>query len=300
MVVRRRRAAKFDAEIAEAAREAANATAPVFLDDDDGGDPTGTTLSGHGHGGYGSPDGYVPTHYSDASSHGTYNQPPLNAAAGNGGESYGMRELGAIDAYNPYSAYGATGAAAAAAGTGLTRGRSTIDAGTLAHGMFDGTSPYPAFAAPGAYQAQPNSYTAQNVSNPGPNPYDYGNQGMNSNPAGYNRGPGSPEYDILAAAGMAGAGSEMNRGMSLNHSPNSSTNRASYQSQPIGQKGDQPEYMGYAYSSEQPEGQEEYGDDAYGGYVNEHTRQHVLGKIDERGSLYEDVEQPRLLKVANE
>lgn len=132
--VRRRRAQKFDEDVAEAAAEAAATAhrAPNFNDDDDF-DRAGP--------------------YSDTASHGTYAQPPLQP-----GEAYNMSELGAFDPYgaagaagDPYSAAGAAGIGAA----GVNRARSMGGNGT--------PTPYNAFGGPGGgtngyfggYGAQP-------------------------------------------------------------------------------------------------------------------------------------------------
>ena len=123
-IVRRRRAQKFDREIAEAAAEAAVARAPAFLDDD---------TDNYGPGGYG---GAFATKFSDVS-HGTYSQPPMT-------ESYGMREMVPGEVYDP-AIYGAAGVGAGAAGIGVARARSR---GDFAAGLQEGASPYPAFAGP--------------------------------------------------------------------------------------------------------------------------------------------------------
>ncbi|KAJ3933980.1 MAG: hypothetical protein NXY57DRAFT_747916 [Lentinula lateritia] len=96
--VRRRRAHKFDQENEAAAAEAANATAPAFLDDDD--DPIyrrdylhAGDMSSGGYSGYegGGPiyTGAVPS----ASSHGTFNQPPMGIQPN---ENYPMAEFGSV------------------------------------------------------------------------------------------------------------------------------------------------------------------------------------------------------------
>ncbi|KAF5372314.1 hypothetical protein D9615_009229 [Tricholomella constricta] len=216
-IIRRRRAKRFDREIAEAAAEAAAAPAPIFLDDDgaddedDDGRRYGSTNGGGG-GGVGAP-------YSDVSSHGTYSQAPMNAGSG-AHESYGMREMGMGMGMGPgpgevYNPYGAAGAA----GVGVARARSTRDPGAFASGLQEGTTPYPAFARPGhGYQPYNANHNVGNNNNN--NAYGAG--------VGYDRGPGSPEFDLLDAAGMgagagagAGVGAGMKRGISLNHNANS-------------------------------------------------------------------------------
>lgn len=188
--LRRRRARKFDRELAAATLEAASAPKPVFLDDDD-------DYPGAGRGGYGSSGGDMGYggQYSDASSHGTYGQPAMSA--GSHGESYGMREMGGGQSmgtamhgvapgeiFDPY-AMGAAGAAGAA-GIGVARARSgrVAGEGNYAAGLQEGGAPYAAFAAP----------------------------------VGSTTRPSKSNTDILEAAGMgahaAGAGA-LNRGQSV-------------------------------------------------------------------------------------
>ncbi|TFK24654.1 hypothetical protein FA15DRAFT_687404 [Coprinopsis marcescibilis] len=185
--VRRRRAKKFDREIEEAAREAAATQPPAgFLDDDDDYRRAG----GYGGGSSSFPSGP----YSDISSHGTFQQSPLQPH-----ESYGMREIGG---HGPVSGPGpAPGevfnyGAAGAAGIGVARARSMRDGGNFGQALQDGNSPYPAFAAPSGPQQQPQ--------------HPYSRDYSRSDPA-----------DILEAAGMgshiagAGAGAAtLNRGPS--------------------------------------------------------------------------------------
>ncbi|KAF4564966.1 hypothetical protein EYR36_002909 [Pleurotus pulmonarius] len=146
--VRKRRARKFDREIADAAAEAAAAQAPAFLDDDD--DDIERRAAGYGrggtsggYGGNGSKESYT--------GYDSYGQPNL------GYESYGMSEI-------PTNA-SATGlvASAGAAGIGasaLARARSqrALEAQGLAPGAGEAQTPYPAFVAPGGMQAQDQWY----------------------------------------------------------------------------------------------------------------------------------------------
>ncbi|KAF8627157.1 hypothetical protein AX17_006373 [Amanita inopinata Kibby_2008] len=172
--VRRRRAEKFDREIAEAAAEAAAARAPAFLDDD---------AENYGpSGGYGS----YPGKFSDIS-HGTYSQSPMGVNP----ESYNMREMGPGpgEVYDA-NGYGAAGVGAGAAGIGVARARSRRDGG-FAAGLQDGASPYVAFAGPHHHDMR---------NSPRPTP-DF-------------RGPGSPEFDLLEAAGMGQGTSDVQRGPS--------------------------------------------------------------------------------------
>ncbi|KAI6110281.1 hypothetical protein EDD16DRAFT_1612166 [Pisolithus croceorrhizus] len=125
--IRRRRAVKFDKEIAAAAADAAAAPRFPF---DDYSDPSG------GGGGYG---------YSD-NSHGTYAQPPMRPV-----ESYGMTEM---SQYEPYAVGAASGGA-----TAFQRSRSRkesevgtpgiagVGAGNLAREP-SRRAPYHAFAGP--------------------------------------------------------------------------------------------------------------------------------------------------------
>ncbi|KAF8162612.1 hypothetical protein B0H34DRAFT_286215 [Crassisporium funariophilum] len=157
--IRRRRARKFDKELAAATMEAASAPAPIFLDDDDdderykhgygAGAGYGGGAGGMGGGGSGRGVGRAGSGgYSDVSSHGTYGQPPM--------DSYGMREMhhgggvgaGVGEIYDPYGGAGAAGVGAAgAAGIGVARARSQRDGGAYAAALQDGGSPYPAFVA---------------------------------------------------------------------------------------------------------------------------------------------------------
>ncbi|PPQ73291.1 hypothetical protein CVT24_012314 [Panaeolus cyanescens] len=206
--VRRRRARKFDRELAEATAAAAAAPAPAFLDDEDeydkynhsngynrggGGGMYGAAEGGYG-GGYNGGGGF-----SDVSSHGTYNQPPMSV----GHESYGMREMGGggpVGVGEIYDGgYGAAGVGAAgmgvagAAGIGVARARSMKNPGdgAYASALQDGSVPYAAFAA-GPSSTSP--------------PPGQGHRSQTSN------------LDILEAAGMGqhvhGAGAGLARGQS--------------------------------------------------------------------------------------
>lgn len=140
-MIRRRRARKFDREIAEAAREAAAAKPPAgFLDDEDEYNRGYNNNAAPGP----VPSGGYP--YSDASSHGTYNQQPMSH------DSYGMREIGgghAGPAPGEVYDYGGAGAAGAA-GIGVARARSMnrMDGGGYGQALQEGHTPYAAFAAP--------------------------------------------------------------------------------------------------------------------------------------------------------
>ncbi|GLB45598.1 hypothetical protein LshimejAT787_2400560 [Lyophyllum shimeji] len=301
-IVRRRRAQKFDREIAEAAAEAAAAPAPIFLDDDDDDDDRRRP---YGAGGYADHPYNSGGGYSDVSSHGTYGQPPLSTGHGSGSESYNMRELGPSPG-DIYNAYGAAGAA----GVGVARARSTRDPGAFANGLQDGAMPYAAFAGPAYHNPQ----------QPQPQQQQYANMGH-----GYNRGPGSPEYDLLEAAGLgaAAAGQQQQQyapqppgylpNPFANDYPTSSAAPAPAYTNPSGVS-PPPEKAGYA---PRPAVQED-AEDAYGGYVGDGGRAqsasgHSQGQ-ESAGSVYDDEHQhhgqeeeeeeerevPRVLKVANE
>lgn len=214
--IRRRRARKFDRELAAATLEAASAPKPIFLDDEDDEYGPGAARGGYGGGSGGGDMGYG-GQYSDASSHGTYAQPAMSA--GSHGESYGMREMssgqsmgsamhnvGPGDIFDPY-AVGAAGAAGAA-GIGVARARSGRVAGDggYAAALQEGSAPYAAFAVP----------------------------------TGPTRRPSQNNVDILEAAGMgahaAGAGA-VARGPSVSQ-PQAQYN-SQYQPYPASQQGSQ-------------------------------------------------------------
>ncbi|KAJ3713307.1 hypothetical protein C8R42DRAFT_684767 [Lentinula raphanica] len=87
-LLRRRRAKILDRENEAAAAEAANATAPVFLDDDHDQGPV-YNHSGE-YGGYEGGGGFTGT-LPSASSHGTFNMPPMSLQSA---ENYPMAEFG--------------------------------------------------------------------------------------------------------------------------------------------------------------------------------------------------------------
>jgi len=162
--IRRRRAKKFDDDVAAAAHDAANTQVPNFGYEDE--------FQPGGGASYGTSNG---AKYSDIS-HGTYTQPPMTIP-----ESYGMRELphGPGPAPGEYLdpgrlGYGVDAAAAGAAGIGVARARSMRD-GSYAAGLQEGASPYVAFAYPS---------TRNNPEN-GP-----------QYPPGMIRGTGGPEFDL--------------------------------------------------------------------------------------------------------
>jgi len=127
-VVRRRRAKKFDRDVAEAAAEAAASSRSPF---DDFPSPGGNT-------------GYP---YSD-STHGTFSQPPMGVPI----DTYGIREMSNLD---PYAAGAASLAAAATVGRARSRqdsesrtpGIAGVGAGNLAREP-SRRAPYHAFAGP--------------------------------------------------------------------------------------------------------------------------------------------------------
>lgn len=156
--IRRRRAKKFDDEIAAAARDAANTQIPNFAYVDDDDDYRPGPYSGVTNG----------AKYSDTS-HGTYAQTPMAVP-----ESYGMREL-SPHGPNPGEYFDPRATdpsiASGAAGIGVARARSMRDGGYAA-GLAEGASPYAAFAAPGSHHAQ------------------------SQYPHGMIRGAGGPEFDL--------------------------------------------------------------------------------------------------------
>lgn len=183
--IRRRRAQKFDRDVAEAAAEAAVSSHSPF---DDYSYPN---MGGNDGGGGGGGGGYG---YSD-NSHGTFQLPALHPQ----NNSYGMTEMAQ---YDPYAA-GAASLAAAAAGVGRSRSRKVSEPGTPGiAGVGAGTlarepskrAPYHAFAGPG------------------PQPYELQSKGTFRNPRGTNQ-------DVLEAVGLADAGTTA----LTSNSPNNAT-----------------------------------------------------------------------------
>lgn len=177
--VRRRRAQKFDKDVALAAAEAAaNARSPDFGVNDDYDYPYGG--SGGGSAGEQAATRSMYTGYSDAS-HGTYAQQPMGYG---GAESYGMSEMHGFD---PYAGTAAAAGAAGIGAAGLGRSKST-------------TQPYNAFAGP-----QGDAYAQ-----PGQTMYDTPAQGQNLRYR--QRGTSSTSQDLLDAAGLTpgvGAGAAL-------------------------------------------------------------------------------------------
>ncbi|KAG9221479.1 hypothetical protein CCMSSC00406_0009915 [Pleurotus cornucopiae] len=237
--VRKRRARKFDREIADAAAEAAAAQAPAFLDDDD--DDIERRAAGYGRGGTSGGYGASGSKESYTGYDSGYGQPNL------GYETYGMSEI-------PSNA-SATGlvAGAGAAGIGasaLARARSqrALEAQGLAPGAGEAQTPYPAFVAPGAMQAQDQwyhnrppqqsqqyqPYPQPQYPSPPPSqqypsytqspPGSQHNHSQSPSPPppaalqpGYAGNPGSNEYALLEAAGFgagAAGGATVTRGPS--------------------------------------------------------------------------------------
>ncbi|CAL1703073.1 unnamed protein product [Somion occarium] len=170
--VRRRKAKKFDRDVAEAAAEAAAQAhgAPGFDIDDDHEfayrDPLGAQSNYTGYSG---------------DSHGTYGQPPMAVP-----ESYNMSEM---HAYDPYAAAGVGSGVAGAAGVGaagVNRARSV-------------TTPYNAFAGP-----QVDPYAPDPSAQP-QGMYDIPPQTPGQNLRYRQRGTsGGNELDLLDAAGLGG------------------------------------------------------------------------------------------------
>jgi hypothetical protein len=97
----------------------------------------------------------------------------------------------------------AVGMTGGAAGIGIARARRMRD-GRYAAALTEGQSPSPAFAGPGSTQHHEMYNNAAGGGGVPPLP----------------RGPGSPEYDLLEAAGMDAVGATgVNRGMSFNNRP---------------------------------------------------------------------------------
>ena len=186
--VRRRRAKKFDREVAEAAAEAAaSGHRPQDFDDDD--------------------FGYTVNHsVYTGDSHGTYSQQPLQPM-----ESYNMSEI-QPGAYDPY-ATSVTGAGNAGIGTGsgLNRAKSQ-------------SAPYNAFAGPGNSPPHPNMPVpadpadpfydpSQGASMPAPRTMaDTANAGYAGGT--YGQAAYNPQSSLLEAAGLAsgvGVGVEIGR-----------------------------------------------------------------------------------------
>ena len=153
--IRRRRRKQFDRDVDEAAREAAGAQPPIFLDDaDDNNFRNKPAFTGY------SDRSNAYTGYSDTT-HGTYAQPPMMDQYN--GESYGMQNVSSQQPYD--TGFAGVGAGAGAAGAGIAglgtrRARSqrrpddnsTAGFGSSGHhqGFGEDLSPYPAFVAPGA------------------------------------------------------------------------------------------------------------------------------------------------------
>lgn len=151
--VRRRRAKRFDQDVAQAAAEAAAAGhAPAFTDDDDYGyaaDPMRERDTAE--------RSY--TGYSD-NSHGTYAQQPLQP-----GENYNMNEFASFD---PYAASAAGAAGIGAAGVNRAKSVGRTQPGTPYHAFAGPTAPDPVPAIPNPFYDPPTStggYDSQNSAN---------------------------------------------------------------------------------------------------------------------------------------
>ncbi|KAG8217108.1 hypothetical protein J3R82DRAFT_5138 [Butyriboletus roseoflavus] len=233
--VRRRRAQKFDRDVAEAAAEAAASSRSPF-DDYSYANAGG---NGGGSGGYG---------YSD-NSHGTYQLPPLHPQS----ESYGMSEM---SQYDPYAAGAASLAAAAAVGRSRSRkdsepgtpGIAGVGAGTLAREPSK-RAPYHAFAGPGT---QPQEL-----------------QGSN----GTLRSQRGMNQDILEAAGLAAAhaSNNTNNGAFVTRKHSETTQnthlsaRSKYGSVSSGQHST-PLQSGYPVESYYPQRNDSHSADPFAGY----------------------------------
>jgi hypothetical protein len=211
--VRRRRAKKFDAEIEEAAREAAHADTRFPDEDDDYG------FSGR-------------SMYSDRT-HGTYSQQPLKPA-----ESYTMAELPMSD---PYGAAG-VGSGYAGAGVGAATGMAGVGGGANLNRSRSTAQPYNAFAGP------PESTYPQVA--PSSDPY-YNSPPMPAQQGAYPAYGQSSQVGLLEAAGLVGgaavgAGAALNRGPSQ-HQPGLARNPSNAASRVVGGAGS-PEHDLYAAS----------------------------------------------------
>ncbi|KAF7981023.1 hypothetical protein HWV62_35456 [Athelia sp. TMB] len=321
--IRRRRAERFDKDVAEAAMEAAATSRTNAWDDDDayntpGGYGAKAAGYGGGAGNYGGAGGYGGTSAENApyaagyssESHGTYGQPPMEAyAMHNVGSSAGHYEVGQV--VDP----ALLGGAAGAAGIGAMRARSMNRGGQ--DGGYDAQehTPYAAFAGPPA-----GGVTGQQL----PDPY-----GANLR---YRRSSGA-EPELLAAAGLGGAaGMGMNRrGSERTAGTHTSNPRSVGSFGPVAEdppanhsssSGHTPPHNDESYASHYqpgyapaaadpfkrntmpPQQQQAYGDsdgeeeDAYayeGGYVDDHAE--ARGSLDDDGFYGAP---PRVLKVANE
>ncbi|KAG5350208.1 hypothetical protein C0989_012200 [Termitomyces sp. Mn162] len=265
-LIRRRRQAKFNRELDEATAEAANASAPAFLLDD----------------AYDSRAGGGGPVFSDASSHGTYAQPPMST------ETYGMREVGggvagvgagmAYMGYE-YDPYAPTAAYRHAQGPGYTQ----QDVAYPSAAAYPSTTPAAAVAAAAAA--------------------DYTHGGPAPAIAGYNTyaDPTTPvhaytptsTHQLLEAAGLDPP---------ARSSPSALTHHEEYLPNPFdtlplqlrpGAGGAEDAYAGYV---------DEYGVPmrVQGADELEHEHEHELEHAgDERGSYCEpDAEQPRVLKAS--
>ncbi|KAG6915088.1 hypothetical protein DXG01_013535, partial [Tephrocybe rancida] len=289
-IIRRRRAKRFDREVEEAAAEAANAPAPIFLDDDDD--------YRHNQPGYGADAGG----YSDVSSHGTYSQPPMSQTH----ESYGMRDMGPA----PGELYGSSAPGSVysggAAGVGVARARSTRDPGAFASGLQEGATPYPAFAGPGAYQSGAYGNAGQTGVNA--DLLDAAGMGVGAGAgAGVGRGmslshhPSQPQPQVYYDQSQqqypnphAQPQQDLLRNPSATPSQYTGTTLASASPPPK-----EPQSYAAHYANG-PGPVHEEDEDAYGGYTDE--PQHAQGKGgDDTSSYYEDDEErtvPRVLKVS--
>lgn len=182
--VRRRRAKKFDREIADAADEARKASADpsLFHQDEDFG------------GGYDTYSGGLARSrsvYTDHT-HGTYSQQPLRPV-----ESYGMSELN-VAAGDPYAAAGVGGGMA---GMGAALGGAAGNAGIGAAGLNRSrstTAPYNAFAGPAGYPRPVPRETEDPFYDAPPMPTNFA--------AAYGQPPAHSQAGLFEATGLGAAG----------------------------------------------------------------------------------------------
>lgn len=240
--VRRRRAKKFDRDVAEAAAEAAATSRSPFDD---------YTYSNNGNSGGGGGGGYP---YSDTT-HGTFAQAPMGLPT----DTYGMSEM---TQYDPYAA-GAISLATANVGRARSRqdsetqrapGIAGVGAGNLAREP-SRRIPYNAFAGPGPQPHETLDHTPS----------------MGYRPRG---------ADLLEAAGLAGTGvaamAAANNGAYINRRPSEYTQQThgSMRSQGHSSNENYPMPLQPAYQS--PPRHDNQFADAYTGFVNAPSPQRSL------------------------
>ncbi|KAG2140945.1 uncharacterized protein EDB93DRAFT_1105859 [Suillus bovinus] len=239
--VRRRRARKFDRDVAEAAAEAAASSRSPFDD------YTYSNNGGSGGGGGGYP-------YSDTT-HGTFTQAPMGLP----NDTYGMSEM---TQYDPYAA-GAVSLATADVGrarsrhdseTQRTPGIAGVGAGNLAREPSRRT-PYHAFAGPG------------------PQPHEM----LDHTPSGRFRPRG---MDLLEGAGLAGTGvaamTAANNGAYINRRPSEYTRQTHGSMRSQGHSSNENYAMPLQPVYQPPPRNDSQFADAYTGFVNAPSPQPLM------------------------